>query len=77
MISLGDASLQRFDLKQATRIADEALSINPRYVPAFNLKVDATVLDSRASEAEAIAQKALAVNPQHEGALGRLVAVHR
>lgn len=47
----------------ATRLSDEALKINPKYVPALNVKARLALDDEEFAQAEALLKQSLEVNP--------------
>jgi len=63
-----------YDVKAATKLADEALKTNPKYVPAFRLKARLELDDERYAPAEALLTQALAVNPADLESLALLAA---
>jgi tetratricopeptide (TPR) repeat protein len=52
-----------YDVAAATKLADQALKTNPKYVPAFNLKAHMALDDERFAEAEDLLKQSLAINP--------------
>jgi len=63
-----------YDVEKATKLADEALKNNPKYVPALNLKAHLALDDEQFSGAEALLKQALAVNPADLESLTLLAA---
>lgn len=49
----------------ATRLADQALQVNPKYVPALNLKARLALDDEKFADAEALLKQTFEVNPVH------------
>jgi predicted Zn-dependent protease len=58
-----------YDVVKARKLADEALKVNPKYVPAFNLKARMALDDEQFPEAEALLKQSLAVSPADLDAL--------
>lgn len=63
-----------YDVDGATKLADEALKNNPKYVPAFNLKARLALDDERFEPAEALLKQALGISPGNQEALSLLAA---
>lgn len=75
LVDMAEALVEaRYDVPSATKLCDQALQSNPRYVPAFDLKARLALDDERFTEAEGLLQQALAVNPVDLDSLTLLAA---
>ncbi|MCC2669496.1 MAG: repeat-containing protein [Armatimonadetes bacterium] len=63
-----------YDVAGATKLAEQALKSNPKYVPAFTLKARLALDDEQYTPAEAELKQALAVNPNDLTALSLFAA---
>ncbi|MFO0936960.1 MAG: tetratricopeptide repeat protein [Gemmataceae bacterium] len=76
MVGKANASLLRFEMKEADLFADEALKVNPRHLGALMVKTDVllTAGDFPAAEKRLLAAKS--VNPRDSVVLGKLAATY-
>jgi len=63
-----------YDVAAATKLADQALKANPKYVPALTLKARLALDDEQFAPAEAALAQALAANPNDLTALALFAA---
>lgn len=76
IVALGNAALQKHDLKAAESYAQQALEAQSNSVGALQLKADVDVKNSKLDAALESLAKAREVNPIDQGTLGRIAACY-
>lgn len=76
LVAKGQMMASLFEFKDAERYAEQALKVNPRYVPALNLMAEVHWFSGENDTTMKTLVKARAVNPRDEGTLARIAACH-
>ncbi len=62
-VGLGRIALNAWDFDESDRRVDQALAVNPRYVPALTLRAEQKITERRYAEAAEVCRRALEINP--------------
>ncbi len=76
LVARGQMAANSMEFKDAESRAEQALKINPRYVPALHLMSDVHWFSGENDKTMKLMERARAVNPRDEGTLARIAAAH-